>query len=492
MRAIADVGATTLASTVIATRGERLMLSRIRFSGRDELQDFHTELLGIVEIDPDERIVARVSLDLDDIDAAFVELDGRYLTGEAAAHSRTWCVIAGSYAALNRHEIPVRTPDSVTIDHRRVTPFAPGDVVAYTRASWDLTPDLAFHVEAVHRLSDLGAVVTQSLSGTSQEGFEAEWREIGLVTLDGERISRSELFDEADLDTALEKFDELDRQPRLLENAATRTWARLADAFNRRDLDGFLALTTADGGIDDRRKGLRAFFDGPTRREGVRALFDAPPSSWRIEVEPIAIRGPRLSLTRERYRDTDDADRPIVVELLTVMEITDGDLVHETVDFDVDDIAAALEELDARYLTGEAADYAPTWSRIMQAYSALDRRGVLPPTTPEWVNIDHRRGITFAPGDLSAYLRAAWDLTSGSVYVEAIHRLTNLGAVVTHVVHGASREGFDAEWREVFLLMFNGDLIDRCEIFDEVDIDAALATFDELDGQPPPFGNAAT
>ena len=43
-----------------------------------------------------------------------------------------------------------------------------------------LTPDLRIYVEAVHRLSDLGAVVTHAARGTSQEGFDAEWRMITL------------------------------------------------------------------------------------------------------------------------------------------------------------------------------------------------------------------------------------------------------------------------------------------------------------------------
>ena len=54
--------------------------------------------------------------DLDDIDAAFEELDARYLAGEAAAHAHTWSVVAGAYAAFNRHEIPATTPDWV--EHR--------------------------------------------------------------------------------------------------------------------------------------------------------------------------------------------------------------------------------------------------------------------------------------------------------------------------------------------------------------------------------------
>ena len=59
-------------------------------------------MLNVIEIDTDERIAAHVVFDLDDIDAAFEELDARYLAGEAAAHAHTWSVIAEAYAAFNR------------------------------------------------------------------------------------------------------------------------------------------------------------------------------------------------------------------------------------------------------------------------------------------------------------------------------------------------------------------------------------------------------
>ena len=63
--------------------GERLALTscvRVSASGPEA---FHTEVLDVVEIDADERIAALVVFDLDDIDAAFAELDARYLAGEA-------------------------------------------------------------------------------------------------------------------------------------------------------------------------------------------------------------------------------------------------------------------------------------------------------------------------------------------------------------------------------------------------------------------------
>ena len=121
-------------------------------------------------------------------------------------------MITSSYAAFNRHELPA-TPDWVTVDHRRATPFASSDHDrSPSRAIWDLTPDLKIYIEAVHRLNSFGAVITHAGHGTSQEGFDAEWRAIDLLTVEGDRINRCEIFDEADLDAALARFEEL--QPR--------------------------------------------------------------------------------------------------------------------------------------------------------------------------------------------------------------------------------------------------------------------------------------
>ncbi len=167
--------------------------------------------------------------DPDDFDAAIAELDARYLAGEAAAHSHTWSVITRGYAALNRHELPPTTPDWVNVDHRRAAAFAPGEANEYIHAAWDLTKNLNIYVEDVYRLSGLGAVVTHAAHGTSQDGFDAEWREIHFLTLEGGMVNRCELFDEADLDAALARFDQLSRPTPRLENTASRLYERLLD-----------------------------------------------------------------------------------------------------------------------------------------------------------------------------------------------------------------------------------------------------------------------
>ena len=117
-RILADLGVTTVTPTAIATRGERLVLARTGSAPRPAHGEFETEVINVVEIDADDRIVAIIGFELDDIDAAFAELDARYLAGEAAPYSQTWSVIAGVYTSFNRHEFPATTQDWVGVDHR--------------------------------------------------------------------------------------------------------------------------------------------------------------------------------------------------------------------------------------------------------------------------------------------------------------------------------------------------------------------------------------
>ena len=126
------------------------------------------------------------------------------------------------------------------------------------RATWDLAPDLSVYIEAVHRLSDLGAVVTQAVSGTSQDGLRRRVAEIVLVTVDGDLINRCELFDEADIDAAIARFDELSRPAPRLENAASQANERFWTYFAARDWDALAEILADDISTDDRRRVVNA------------------------------------------------------------------------------------------------------------------------------------------------------------------------------------------------------------------------------------------
>ena len=146
----------------------------------------------------------------------------------------------------NRRELPATTQDWVSVDHRRGTSFAPGDLIAYIRATWKDTPNVRTRIAAVHRLSDLGAVITTATHGTSHEGFDAEWLQIDVVTIEGDLFNRSETFDEADLDAALARFDELSRPAPRLENAASHVAGRFLERFRTREWDAMAQMVIDD------------------------------------------------------------------------------------------------------------------------------------------------------------------------------------------------------------------------------------------------------
>ncbi|MDG4665429.1 hypothetical protein [Mycobacterium sp. 236(2023)] len=210
MRTAADLGVRGFEAIDLATRGERLALFHGRTRYNKQPGAFVVENLVIAELDADGRVAAEILFGTDDTDAAMAELDARYLAGEAAAHAATWSAIVNANAAFNRREMPKTTPDWVNIDHRRGgTAFAPGEQAAFMRATWDVAPQISNRIVAVHRLCDRGVVFTQLVHATSREGFNGEWRDVVVMTVDGDAIDRCEVYDDGELAAAIARFDEL-------------------------------------------------------------------------------------------------------------------------------------------------------------------------------------------------------------------------------------------------------------------------------------------
>ncbi len=487
----AGIGINYMTFDVIATRGDRLMLGRGDAGNAERPGALEFDVLQVVEIDADELMTRVIMFDSDDIYAAFAELDARYLAGEAAAHAQTWSVLTQAYAALNRHEVPPTAPDWVDVDHRPLAPIGSGDLIAYIDTAIQDLKDLSFYAESVHRLTGLGAVATHVATGTSQEGFDAEWRMLGVMTVDGDVINGCEIFEEADLDAALARFDELTRLAPRLENLASQVQQRLWTYFEGRNWDAMAELITHDICTHDHRRVVNAGVQHGRDVEigNMRALADV---EAHVTLTIIATRGERLTLSRLHSSNRNLRHGEFGIELLNIIEIDTSNQIAAGALFDPEDIDAAFGELDSRYLAGEAAPYADTWSVITDVCAALNRRE-LPETTPDWVNLDHRRGGSFAPGDLTANIRATWDQTPDIGFqIAAVHRLTDSGAVITGAANGTSRDGFGAEWRQIDLLMLDGGKLDRCEMFDEPDLAAALARFDELHAHRPRLESAAS
>jgi hypothetical protein len=352
---------------------------------------------------------------------------------------------------------------------------------ALIRAVWDLTPDLSTHVEAVHRLSSFGAVITRTACGTSHEGFDAEWRMIQVLTVEGDRINSLELFDEADLDAAIARFEELHPQARRLENAASRVYERFMAHYEAQDWNAIAETLSDDHYLDDRRRVVNAGIRHGRDAEIANMQTAAGVGTRNVTSVVIATRGTRLALSRSRFSGRDQRPDAFHAEVLNIVEIDPDERIAAFVLFDLDDMDAAFQELDARYLAGEASAHSGAWSVIAGLYAGFNRHE-LPATTPDWIYSDHRPLVRVEASDLPVFIHALWEQTSDiSIHMEAVHRLNDLGAVVTHTAHGISHEDFDAEWRMIDVFTVEGDLISRLEMFDEADLDGALARFDELD-----------
>ena len=260
-----------------------------------------------------------------------------------------------NYVALNRHELPLMTPDVVNADHRRGRAFAPGDLPAYLEASWELMPQSSLYIADVHRLNDISVVVTHVVHGTTAESFAAEWREIIVLQGVGDRMSRCDMFDEEDFDAALAKFEELSPHEGRLKNAASEVVDRVNAYFAARDWAALRAMMATDMVDEDRRRianaGVRHGRDAMVG--GIQTAADL--GAQHIASTVIATRGERLALCRLRYSGRDQRPEAFYSEALGVAEIDADERVVAHVAFDPDDIDAAFEELDARYLAGEAA-----------------------------------------------------------------------------------------------------------------------------------------
>jgi hypothetical protein len=462
----------------IAIRGSALSLCRLRWIDFDDpAQPTTVETLVVMELSEDELMHATVVFDPGDMDAAFEELETRYGAGEAADHAHTWSVITRGYAALNRHELAPTADAWASVDHRRGVAFSPGDLPAYLRAGRDITPDGRIRIEAVHRISSSGAVVTHIVKGTSQDGFGAEWREICMMIIVGDALDRLELFDDGDLDAALERFGEL--QPNTgLRNAAAEQLKRFRDCFCARDWDAIGETVALDFTIDDRRLAVNSGIERGRSAVIERMRVTVDPDNTNVNSTIIATRGERLVLTSACYSGSDEEQEAFRTDLLSVVETNAEGLLTAQVIFDRDDLDAAFDELEVRYLTGEAADYVDLWSEIAQSYAAMNRHEI-PATMAAWVTIDHRVRQSFEGGELTAYAHSAWNLIPDvTIRIETVHRLTDFGAAYTHVACGRSQDGFDAEWRMVVLLSTR-DHRRRCELYDEADLSVALTAFGE-------------
>ena len=107
------------------------------------------------------------------------------------------------------------------------------------------------------------------------------------------------------------------------------------------------------------------------------------------------------------------------------------------------------------------------------------------------VYTDHRR-VAFAPGDFGRAVEELWALVPDARYrTTVVHALDAHGTVVKFVIEGTDVHGNELQWPRVLLLSVGREET-RLEVYEEDDVDAALARFEELRPQARRLENAAS
>ena len=432
-RAFVDLGLDAAHAEVLAVRGSKLTLARVTlgFGNTSEIMT-----LQLLELDDNGLVSRYVFFDEHDLDAAIYELDQRYLAGEGSVHAQVLRPAQALLDAGRRHDFEAMagllSSDFVSVDHRPLA-FGDNDRDHFLSAARTITEIGLREISSIVRVVYVvgrAVLAVQHGRRVTDRGAWYEWDGPVVALFDPSyRVCRIEYYAADDFDRAVARLDELgsaDRRTPFARNSAVRQAERLVACFNARDFDGARLLIGHDFARFDRRHGVSA----PTA-DGVDAYMDAA-RAWfdvgfdELVLEPLAVRGESLMLSRGGYRVADGRE----VMFLVVYELDGEGLIARGTHFDEDELVAAVDELDERYLAGEGAPYA----RMVNGRRALVRA---------LAQGDEAAKQHFAPGfEFVDHRALSWPLTDAEGWIEMTRQLDMVvsnGALIVRTVHFAGR-----------------------------------------------------
>ncbi|HTO07323.1 MAG TPA: nuclear transport factor 2 family protein [Myxococcota bacterium] len=378
MRELYDTIESQLPNVILATRGQRLALARLRYSGSgDTVGASESENLAVVEVDEHGQRTAMVRFDSEELEEAYDELERRYASGEAAPFPTTRDTLRRLESATAARDwsalASVFAPDLVFHDHRPMgfgTLRSRDEYLAHLRELFELAPDVRSRAEHVLELDERGVLNVGHWQGT-RDGGPFEIAGANLLELDGAgRIWRWDAYALEQLELARAHFAERRAVPgQVAPNAAWHfTGQRLARIVPAGDWDALRALVTPDFVFDDRRRQALVRGDVETYVRNLSVV-----RSWgeiALQRELLATSGQRLALERLRYSGG-AGEGAFEGEFLRLVELDAGGRLRGFVHFDPEDRAAAQAELRARAEPPQRA--IERFASTNQATVALDR-----------------------------------------------------------------------------------------------------------------------
>jgi class 3 adenylate cyclase len=467
---------------VIAQRGDRLALFHQGVRGA-----FEVAMVSVIEFDPDGRQCFVAHHDVDALAAALDELEQRFIDGEGREHAAVledhhrgsvW-VATGAEEELGA----TLAEDVVVVDHRPVGwgTLDRSTFLAAMAARSDIFGNGVMVRPVLLRVDARGVLAPYEIRARSADGLETVSNGIVLTLLRDRQTVRMEIFPYAAVAEAEVRFDELTADVGGLTNLAVRQLRRSTELVTAGDIDATSEIMLDDFVTDDRRRMLQQVSTGrDAALTAARVLHETlHGATWRVP-EVLAIRGETVALARYETAGLFTVDSYVVAEC-----DADGRGKRQVI-VDVDDLADAVDLMEAWYAEGEGAEHAAD----LALFAAMDRAtGVgdvdtlAPLVSEDFVITDHRRGIG-GRADRETFLTLVGirpdTFGHGVFFCPRIFRLAPGLRLASFEVRSTSSDGVDAVVVALTLDQVRDGQFVWGECWDEDDLDAALDRFDQL------------
>jgi ketosteroid isomerase-like protein len=479
---------------VIGTAGDRVAIARALWAGGPPEGRFEVEYLALHEVDEAGVCRALIFFDVDDELAARREARDRWFAIDPVA-----AAVVGNQARFidawndgDRARVRATLADDLIVDdHRRTGMGRIDDVEVYVDsivALWQLAPDAGIESWSWLAVEPHGMVFVGRRTGRLPEGgaFESEYLAVSIVRRG--LVTRLEMFEVDAVDAALARFAEL--RPDLLRippNAATRANDLFCAYCRAGDWERLRAHYHPACVFENRRRLLRT-------SGGVEMAIANAKHLWGPGVDAeqtvLATAGDSLALQHWRFTGKEGDVLLWERESLTVAEVDAEGRIVAVIIFDVEDRAAASDELAERHarmtFPPAATDRAVEMIRARRSRDLARIRAALP---TEFHLDDHRRtglgriaGAEAYTAALAALFEQSPDVTVG-VPLHYLAAETYGALCVTHTF-GTLNDGGAFESVFLTLALYGDEGTVVVEAFELEDLDRARARFEELRPDP--------
>lgn len=490
-------GGREITFVAVAVRDDDLAL----VEGRSEAENgFVTPFLATARQN-DQGLIDRIEIfDPDDLRAAVAELDRLYLEQLDPRLARTYREYLRADELMSAGDLDgvlaVAEPDAVIVDHRNLG-FGPDSTIEERyRSLFDSTTSRFLFYTKIHRL-DFGSIAgSRRYLVETLDGRQLTQDVLGYFEVDPAlaRLSRVEQFDQDDIEQALAVYQDRSTSPaRRLAPVNLATWAgAYVERLASRGLVDLAADRVAEGCIVERADGSTQVVSPSEIRSGSMAMADLGFGGGSRRL--LVVMGEQLALVGKQLADG--------TSCVAIEEIDDDDRLCRITFFDVDRLSDAANQIEARWLELLHGGSTPVPSAVgvvneyALAYREYDIDRLRELTSPDHRTVDHRP-MGFPTMDRDELMAATAHVASATnirlttkVPAYADHGLV----IVFHIVDTAGGRGWTEALPAVIVFHIVDERVAAMELFAGDDLDAALARFDELAGEPEPSSveNAAS